>query len=492
MLRGMPGSSDRPRVNAGAGTALKTTDHAATAMAAARRPTLLVVDDEPSILHIVGHLAAAAGFDFIPCPGGRQAIDRLQQGHIDMAVVDLRMPEIGGIEVLRAIRSADPECQVVLMSGDATIDSAVEAVKLGAIDYLTKPFDIGRLKGLMRTVRDDFERRRKLLAADGEIARNAEFCGMIGRSAAMQELFSLIRRLGPHVRTALITGETGSGKELVARALYENGPRRALRFVPINCSAVVESLFESELFGHVRGAFTGATDHKTGLFELADSGTIFLDEVGELPLGVQAKLLRALENGEVQRVGSLQTKRVDVHVLAASNRDLHAEVAAGRFRSDLLYRLNTVELRVPALRERREDIPYLTAAFIRQTTTRLSRRVVGTTPGAERALATAGWPGNVRELRNVIERACILADSEFISEQDLNLLERVTPMAGQAGSGNPDDGSLSTLERNHIADVLKQTNGNKLLAAKILGLDRRALYRRLERYGIGTVTRRSR
>jgi DNA-binding NtrC family response regulator len=409
-----------------------------------------------------------------------------------MAVVDLRMPEIGGIEVLRAIRSADPECEVVLMSGDATIDSAVEAVKLGAIDYLTKPFDIGRLKGLMRTVRDDFERRRKLLAADGEIAKNAEFCGMIGRSGAMQELFSLIRRLGPHVRTALIAGETGSGKELVARALYENGPRRASRFVPINCSAVVESLFESELFGHVRGAFTGATDNKTGLFELADGGTIFLDEVGELPLGVQAKLLRALENGEVQRVGSLQTRRVDVHVLAASNRDLHAEVAAGRFRSDLLYRLNTVELRVPALRERREDIPYLTAAFIRQTATRLSRKVVGTTPGAERALATAAWPGNVRELRNVIERACILADTDFISEQDLNLLERVTPVAAQAGSGNCDDGSLSTLERNHIADVLKQTNGNKLLAARILGVDRRALYRRLERYGIGTVTRRSR
>jgi DNA-binding NtrC family response regulator len=460
--------------------------------ASSRRPTLLVVDDEASILHIVGHLAAGAGFDFIPCPGGRQAIDRLQQGHIDMAVVDLRMPEIGGIEVLRAIRAADPDCQVVLMSGVATIDSAVEAVKLGAIDYLTKPFDIGRLKGLMRTVHDEFERRRKLLAADGEIARNAEFCGMIGRSAPMQELFSLIRRLGPHVRTALISGETGSGKELVARALYENGPRRSNRFVPINCSAVVESLFESELFGHVRGAFTGASENKTGLFELADGGTIFLDEVGELPLGVQAKLLRALENGEVQRVGSLQSKRVDVHVLAATNRDLHAEAAAGRFRSDLLYRLNIVELHVPPLRDRREDIPVLTAAFIRQTTARLSRGVVGTTPGAERALATASWPGNVRELRNVIERACILADTDFISEQELNLIERGSPTATGVRLSDADDGSLSTLERNHIVDVLKQTKGNKLLAAKILGVDRRALYRRLERYGIGAVTRRSR
>jgi DNA-binding NtrC family response regulator len=314
---------------------------------------------------------------------------------------------------------------------------------------------------------------------------------MIGRSAAMQELFSLIRRLSPHVRTALITGETGSGKELVARGLYENGPRRSNRFVPINCSAVVESLFESELFGHVRGAFTGANENKTGLFELADGGTIFLDEVGELPLAVQAKLLRALENGEVQRVGSLQTKRVDVHVLAATNRDLHAEAAAGRFRSDLLYRLNIVELRVPALRERREDIPYLTAAFIRQTTARLARRVMGTTPGAERALASASWLGNVRELRNVIERACILTDTEFISEQELNLIERAAPNAPSVSAGETDDGSLSTLERNHIVDVLKQTAGNKLMAARILGLDRRALYRRLERYGIGTVTRRA-
>jgi DNA-binding NtrC family response regulator len=478
-------------VNARGGLTTSAAEYDEPLSGVSRRPTLLVVDDEPSILHVVGHLASGAGFDFIPCPGGRQAIDRLEHGHIDMAVVDLRMPEIGGIEVLRAIRAADPDCQVVLMSGDATIDSAVEAVKLGAIDYLTKPFDIGRLKGLMATVRDGFERRRKLLAADGEIARNAEFCGMIGRSAAMQELFSLIRRLGPHVRTALITGETGSGKELVARALYERGPRRTGRFVPINCSAVVESLFESELFGHVRGAFTGANENKTGLFELADGGTIFLDEVGELPLGVQAKLLRALENGEVQRVGSLQSKRVDVHVLAATNRDLHAEAAAGRFRSDLLYRLNIVELRVPALRERREDIPYLTAAFIRQTTARLSRRVIGTTPGAERALATASWPGNVRELRNAIERACILADADFISEQELNLIEHVTPAATQAGTGEPDDGSLATLERKHIADILKQTHGNKLLAAKILGLDRRALYRRLDRYRIGSVTRRS-
>ena len=456
-----------------------------------RCPRLLVVDDELSMLQVIGHVAKSAGFEIVSCPGGREAIERLRHAHMDMAIVDLRMPDINGIEVLRAIRSADPDCQVVLMSGEATIDSAVEAIKLGAIDYLTKPFELSRLKKLLAAVHEEFERRRKVLAADAEIARNAEFCGMIGRSAAMQDLFSLIRRLGPHLRAALITGETGSGKELVARALYQSGPRRAKRFVPINCSAVVESLFESELFGHVRGAFTGASENKAGLFELADGGTIFLDEVGELPPTVQAKLLRALENGEVQRVGSLQTRRVDVHVLAATNRDLHADATAGRFRTDLLYRLNTVELRVPPLRERREDIPYLTAAFIRETTNRTGRRVIGTTPGAEHALTAAPWLGNVRELRNVIERACILTDTEFISEQELNLVERSAANTNGEGS-NAGDSSLSALERNHILEVLKQTRGNKLLAAKILGLDRRALYRRLERYSIGTVTRRPR
>ena len=242
---------------------------------------------------------------------------------------------------------------------------------------------------------------------------------MIGRGPAMQELFGMIRRLAPHVRTALITGETGTGKELVARALHTTGPRRDRRFVTVNCSAVVETLFESELFGHVRGAFTGATDHKPGLFELADGGTLFLDEIGELPLSVQAKLLRVLELGEVQRVGSLEPRRVNVHVIAATNRDLRAEVAAGRFRSDLYYRLNVVEIRLPPLRDRREDIPYLTAAFVRDTSERLQKPLLGLTPGAERLLALAPWDGNVRELRNVIERACILADGEFITEREL-------------------------------------------------------------------------
>jgi DNA-binding NtrC family response regulator len=322
---------------------------------------------------------------------------------------------------------------------------------------------------------------------------------MIGRGPLMQDVFSMIRRLAPHVRTALLTGETGTGKELVARALHKTGPRRDRRFVAVNCSAVVETLFESELFGHVRGAFTGATEHKSGLFELADGGTLFLDEIGELPLTVQAKLLRVLELGEVHRVGSLEPRRVNVHVIAATNRDLRAEAAAGRFRSDLYYRLNMVEIRLPPLRDRREDIPYLTAAFVRDTAERLQRPLFGLTPGAERLLTLAAWDGNVRELRNVIERACILADGEFITERELRLclppLTAPAPAPQTAAAAavppSPDADLLVNVERDHIQRALIRAGGNKKAAAKMLGLSRRALYRRLERLDLAaTISRR--
>jgi two-component system, NtrC family, response regulator AtoC len=453
---------------------------------------MLVVDDEKGMLALVTRFAQQAGFDVVACATGKEALHRLADHRTDVAAVDLRLPDVGGIEVLRAIRDADPDCQVILMSGDATIDSAVEAVKLGAVDYLTKPLDLARLTQLLHAVRDDAARRRRLLAAEQEVAINAEFCGMIGRAPVMQELFALIRRLAPHARNVLITGETGSGKELVARALHRCGARSSKRFVAINCSAVVETLFESELFGHMRGAFTGATDNKPGLFEVASGGTLFLDEIGELPQTLQAKLLRVLETGEVQRVGSVNPTRVDVHVIAATNRDLRAEAATGAFRSDLFYRLNVVELRVPPLRERREDIPYLTAAFVAESAARLRKKIVGLTASAERALISAAWEGNIRELRNVVERASILADSEFIGERDFtsSLLQTATSPVGRAerrlGETATSAGrdSLSELEREHIIDVLQRAGGNKAQAARMLGLDRRSLYRRLDAYGI--------
>ena len=464
-----------------------------------QKPLVMVIDDEQGILDVVGRFAQRAGFEAITCSNGRDAVAQLQVRHADLVMVDLRMPEVGGLEVLRAIREIDPRCQAVLMTGYASVDTAVEAIKLGAMDYLSKPLDFERLEQLLGSVRDDLERRRNLLAVESDIARRLEFAGMIGRGPVMQELFGMIRRLAPHVRTALITGETGTGKELVARALHRIGPRRDRRFVTVNCSAVVETLFESELFGHVRGAFTGATEHKPGLFELADNGTLFLDEIGELPLTVQAKLLRVLELGEVHRVGSLEPRRVNVHVIAATNRDLRAEVAAGRFRSDLFYRLNIVEVKLPPLRDRREDIPYLTAAFIRETAERLQKPLVGLTPGAERLLATASWDGNVRELRNVLERACILADDDFISEKELAI--SMPPVAAfsavRMSNGSmhdehaADDDLLVNVEREHIQRALMRSNGNKKAAARMLGLSRRALYRRLERLDLGdTISRR--
>ena len=452
-----------------------------------KRPLLLVVDDETAILSLIRRVGESQGFEVVTCTDGRQALQLAEMRRPDLVMVDLRMPDVNGLEIVRALRNADASSMIVLMTGFGSIDSAVEAVKLGATDYLTKPFNLQRLADMFVAVREETERRVRLMAVDREVAERVEFAGMIGRSAVIQEVFDLIRRLAPHIRTALIYGETGTGKELVARALHNCGPRKSKRFVAVNCSAVVETLFESELFGHVRGAFTGATDNKAGLFETANGGTLFLDEIGELPLALQAKLLRVLESGEVQRVGSLQPIQTDVRVVCATNRDLGEEAAAGRFRSDLLYRLNVVQIAVPALRDRREDIPYLTAAFLREFGQRFGKDISGLALPAARRLGDASWPGNIRQLRNVLERACILADGPVITEQAISASLRQSPAHGLrscADDADEPDQALSSLERQHIMKVIAETGGNKARAARQLGLSRRALYRRLERYGL--------
>lgn len=451
------------------------------------KPLLLVVDDEPGVLRLIARFARKVGFDVATAASGREALQTLQTRKAAVALVDLRMPDVDGLEVLRRIRAVDPDCQVILMTGHASIDTAIEAIKHGAMDYLSKPFDFDRLEALLARVRSEIGRRHALLVAESQMVRQLEFCGMVGRSQAMLELFDRIRRFAPHVRTALITGETGTGKELVARALHDAGPRSQKKFVTVNCSAIVESLFESELFGHTRGAFTGATDAKPGLFEVADRGTLFLDEIGELPLTAQAKLLRAIETGEIQRVGGLDTRRVDVRVIAATNRNLRVESAAGRFREDLFYRLSVVELNVIPLRERREDIPYLTSAFVKHFSVQFNKPIAGPTPAAERVLATAQWPGNVRELRNAVERICMLTDNRFFTEKETvaclsphPALQEMSPSPGRKG----DPHLLADAERTHITHVLNATAGNKQAAAKLLGVSRRALYRKLDRLGL--------
>jgi len=459
---------------------------------AVSRPLLLVVDDEVPVLKVVERLAARTGFDVVTCASGADAMRSLMRRPADLAMLDLRMPDVNGLDLLRQIKASVPGCEVILMTAYAGVDSAVEAIKLGAREYLTKPFDFDRLRQVLDQIRTEIERRAQVLALESRVARELEFCGMLGRSPAMQEVFSLIQRLAPHAKVVLITGETGTGKELAARAFHQAGTRRSRPFVTINCSAVVDTLFESELFGHVRGAFTGAVESKPGVFEAAQGGTLFLDEVGELPMSVQAKLLRALEFGEVQRVGSLQPKRVDVAVIAATNRDLRAEVAAGRFRGDLFYRLNVVELPLPPLRDRREDIPYLTAEFLRECAARMKKPVQGLTPAAERQLLAARWDGNVRELKNVIERACMLSDGTLVSERELtgafgperaepaHSFRTAAPRLREHDGGVP--APLEEIEREHILEVLRQVNGNRMAAAKVLGISRRALYRRLDRH----------
>jgi two-component system response regulator HydG len=453
------------------------------------RPRLLVIDDDPGVARLVERFAADQGFEMHFRPGGAEGLAALEELSPDVALVDLQMPGLSGLDVLNAIRDTDPDCHTILMTGDPTVDTAIAAIKAGARDYLAKPFDRDRLTSLLTEIRRGVEARERLLEVEAGVARDTEFHGMVGRSPVSQQLFENIRRFAPHVRTVLITGETGTGKELAAKAFHAVGPRHARRFVTVNCSAVVETLFESELFGHVRGAFTGATENKVGVFEHANHGTLFLDEVGELPLSLQAKLLRAVEQGEIQRVGSLEIRRVDVLIIAATNRDLRVESAAGRFRSDLYYRLGIIEIDLPPLRARREDIPYLAATFIRECAARLKRRfsISGISAGAEQLLLEAPWPGNIRQLRNVIERACIMSGGGILTESDLSaaLATSRAPAARLEAAVHSvsvhDPGLLATAEREHIRRVLSEAHGNKAAAAKTLGVSRRSLYRWIER-----------
>ena len=455
-------------------------------------PTLLVVDDDASVLAFVSDVAKSLEFRVV---ARRDVSAALSEAHVikpDAAIVDLTSLE--ATTVLSALAATDPQCPVILMARNQNVDAAISALKAGALDYLAKPFDRERLRDVLVTVRKRVERRETLLRIDADVAKQFEFYGMVGRSPAMQELFDTIRRLAPHLRTVLITGETGTGKELVAKALHRLGPRRDKRLITLNCSAVVETLFESELFGHVRGAFTGANETKVGLFEHADTGTIFLDEVGELPMSLQAKLLRAVEYGEVQRVGALDTRSADVCVIAATNRDLLSEVADGRFRTDLYYRLGILELYLVPLRDRREDIPYLAAVFIRECSERVKRPIIGITAAAERLLQTAPWPGNVRQLRHVIERACLMTDGRMLSERELHAAmsagmgsaaRAVVPSRPTAMASRPAaSGRLSAAQRDQIQRVLTQVGGNKTAAAHELGISRRSLYRWIDRLDI--------
>ncbi|WP_396626478.1 sigma-54-dependent transcriptional regulator [Luteitalea sp.] len=468
-------------------------------------PALLVIHPPSPTRDLLLDAAARAGFATHLCETAADGLSAFRQRPPDVAVVSLDQGDADGLALVTSLREEAPDLSLVLVTARASVESAVAAIRLGVHDYLREPLDVDKIQRLFADQYDDALRRRVRLFP-AERSPGVSFHGMIGRAVPMQKLFRVLRTVAPHVRTGLVSGETGTGKELVARALHQLGPRADRRFVVINCSAVVETLFESELFGHVRGAFTGATDSKPGLFELADGGTLFLDEVGELPPGVQAKLLRTIEFGEVHRVGSLEPRKVDVTVIAATNRDLELECDEGRFRRDLFYRLNVVDIHVPPLRDRRDDIVYLANAFMRATAARLAKPLSGLTSGAERLLREADWQGNVRELRNVIERACLMAEGRLVGELDVRgslptprptapspHRPRVHPSFAPVRREPEDDDMepLSDVERDHIMRALHRADGNKKKAATILGLSRRALYRKLERLDLGVmITRR--
>jgi len=441
-------------------------------------PTVLVADDELGVRESVGRALRREGFRVLPAEDGQAALDLLRRGGVDLLLADLRMPGLDGLELLRAAKLLSPQVEVIVLSGHGTVEEAVQAMKEGAYDFLTKPIERAQLT---RTVRQALERRALVLENRSLQRRLDELAGageIIGESPAIRQLLALVKQVAPASATVLIEGESGTGKELVARALHEGSPRRERPFIRVNCAALPETLLESELFGYERGAFTGAVARKEGRFELADGGTLLLDEVGDLSAATQAKLLRALQDGEFERLGGTKSLKADVRIVAATNQDLASLVKQQRFREDLYYRLNVITIRVPPLRERVEDIPVLAQHFLRLYAAKNHRTLDGFTEAALAQLLAYPWPGNVRELEHAVERAVILARGTLIDVADLppaiSQTEAVTRVVS-IPIGMP----LDEVEQRLIEETLKLTKGNKELAAKLLGIASRTIYRKL-------------
>jgi len=446
--------------------------------------TPCILDDDPGQLEMLAAIVADMGYDSVTTANPEEALNLVRSGHSRLVLADVHMPGMDGFQFLDEALRCDPGTHVIVMTGDYTLESALDAIRRGATDFVPKPIDRARLKRTLDDVATLYDQRRRVRALEEQLLKDLEFHGIIGKSPVMLEVFDFARKVARHYTNVLLVGATGTGKELVAHAIHQLSPVSQQRLAVCNCSALVDTLLESQLFGHLRGAFTGATDTRPGLFEFANGGTVFLDEVGETSLAMQAKLLRVIQNREIQRVGSPEVRQVNVRLIAATNRDLRAEVLAGRFREDLYYRLSSIQIRIPPLTERLEDIPPLTNFFLKKYNEAYGKTITGLTRRAQTTLLQHSWPGNVRELENVISTAAITTVTDFIDLGDFpeNLRQR-GPRIGGGEDWSPL--SLDDVRKLHTQRVLEMCQGNRLRAAQILGIGRTSLYRYLKRDGHG-------
>ncbi|MDO8955731.1 MAG: sigma-54 dependent transcriptional regulator [Deltaproteobacteria bacterium] len=444
---------------------------------------ILIVDDDEITCNLLEEVLSKEGYVVDKALNGREAIDKGENKPYDVVLTDIRMIDVDGMEVLRAYRQKSPDSIIIMMTAFGSIETAIRAIKEGAYDYVSKPFKLDEIK---LTIRRALEQKRLLqenLFYRQELLTKYKLENIVGRSPQMLQVYKTVARVAESRSTVLIAGESGTGKELVARAIHFNSPRSSKSYVAVDCGSLAETLLESELFGHVRGAFTGAVTNKKGLFEEADNGTCFLDEVGDISLAMQAKLLRVIQEHEIKRVGGTETTKIDVRIIAATNKNLEELVAEKKFREDLFYRLNVVSIHLPPLRERLDDIPFLADHFLRKYAAENEKPVSRISAEVLDLLLRYQWPGNVRELENVIERALTLSPHSLILPEDLPRRLRVEPSEISATS-LPSQVSLTELEKIYIKKVLEETGGNKKRAADILGIDRRTLYRMAARYGI--------
>jgi len=449
--------------------------------------SIVVVDDDPEMLSMVYDHLKRSGYQVRAFNSSPEAVKYLSSGDIDalgteLLLTDLRMPELDGLDLLQQVRRLPNQFPVIIMTAFATVDTAVEGLRRGAFDYITKPFKLGELSLTVERALNFYRLKVQNQALSAELRKSWGFQDIIGKSTPMKSIFDLIERVSSATTSILITGESGSGKEVVARAIHHRSPRSQKPFIAINCTAIPEDLLESELFGHVKGSFTGATADKKGLFEEADGGTLFLDEIGDMNVGLQAKLLRVLQERSIKPVGSNQNKNIDVRVIAATHKDLKKSIMNGTFREDLYYRLAVIPIVVPPLRHRAEDIPLLAHHFLRKYTAMNNGKAVGFTQAALQKLMNLQWPGNVRELENMVERLVVLTRTPQIDVSDIPDVDQTSSerFFGQATEDSP---TLVDLEKRYIQLIMEKTGGKKEKAAQILGINRRTLYRKEREYG---------